>query len=209
MEIPGVWGSFYRISIIIYKLAYVNVLWILFTMLGLVILGVMPATISLFVISKKWMQGNWDLPVFNIFWENYRKEFIRSNGLGISLMLVGYLIYWNLTLFVGLDWVYVIIRYTMISIGVAYTIMLIFLFPTYVSFNLSGLNRIKTALALAFGHPHFLILILLGLYLLQALFMTIPGLILFFGAALPAIFLMWVFKLVHHSLQRKTEEAKI
>ncbi|MCM2676283.1 YesL family protein [Alkalicoccobacillus plakortidis] len=209
MEMPGIWGSFYRISTVIYKLAYVNFLWLLFTIVGLVAFGLMPATISLFTVCKKWMQGSLDIPVFQTFWSNYKTEFLKSNGLGFGLLLVGFLIYWNLTLFTGMEWTYVVIRYSMISLGIAYAIMVIFLFPTYVSFEVAGLDRIKTSLALAFGHPHFLILILVGLYALQALFMTVPGLILFFGAAVPALFLMWIFKLVHHSLERKAQEAKV
>ncbi|MEK4566810.1 YesL family protein [Alkalihalobacillus sp. FSL R5-0424] len=209
MEMPGIWGSFYRISTAIYKLAYVNALWLGFTIVGLVVFGFMPATIAMFAVCKKWMQGDWDEPVFATFWANYKKEFLRSNGLGVALILVGFLIYWNLTLFTGMEWTYVVIRYTMIAVGVAFAIMLIFLFPTYVSFDVVGLDRIKTALALAFGHPTYLILVLVGLYALQMLFMTVPGLILFFGAAVPATFLMWVFKLVHHSLERKAQTQEV
>ncbi len=65
--------------------------------------------------------------------------------------------------------------------------MLLLYFPTYVSFHLKGLNRVRGALLIACGHPLHVMGMGLGLYGLQMLYMFIPGLILFFAAAVSLI----------------------
>src|SRR5690625_6922967 len=77
----------------IMRLAYVNLLWILFTILGLGIFGIFPATIALFAVTRKWVMGDRDIPVFSTFWQTFRKEFLKSTLLGWVLFVIGYMIY--------------------------------------------------------------------------------------------------------------------
>ncbi|MFL6557407.1 MAG: YesL family protein, partial [Bacillus sp. (in: firmicutes)] len=70
------------------KFAYVNFLWMGFSFLGLVIFGVSPATVAMFTIVRKWIIGEQDIPVFRTFWNTYKAEFLRSNGLGIVFVLL-------------------------------------------------------------------------------------------------------------------------
>src|SRR4051812_27089176 len=90
MEPQGVLGGFYRLSDWIMRLAYVNLLWFSFTLLGGIIFGIMPATIALFAITRKWeMDKEEDFPIFKTFWESYRKDFIKANLLGVFLFIAG------------------------------------------------------------------------------------------------------------------------
>ncbi len=79
MELTGLWGAFYRVSLIISKLAYVNVLWILFSLAGLILLGVAPATVALFSVTRAWARKEWDIPVFQTFWSVYKQEFWKAS----------------------------------------------------------------------------------------------------------------------------------
>lgn len=85
----GIMGGFYRISEWIMRFAYVNILWIAFTLIGLVFLGFFPATASLFAVVRKWIQGNNEVPIFSFFWTNYKSSFLKSNILGISIVIIG------------------------------------------------------------------------------------------------------------------------
>ncbi|MFL6556498.1 MAG: YesL family protein, partial [Bacillus sp. (in: firmicutes)] len=64
------------------RLAYVNLLWFFFSLAGLVLLGIMPATVALFTIVRKWQLKETDLPIWKTFLSVYRQEFKKSNGLG-------------------------------------------------------------------------------------------------------------------------------
>ena len=49
---------------------------------GGVVFGVMPSTVATFSILRKWVQGNFDMPIFKTFKNVYKKEFINSNKCG-------------------------------------------------------------------------------------------------------------------------------
>src|SRR5690625_1995366 len=68
----GLSGRLYRICEVITKFAYVNILWFVFTLLSLIIFGFMPATVALFSVTRKWVMGDMDVPVFSTFWGTYR-----------------------------------------------------------------------------------------------------------------------------------------
>ena len=46
-----------------------------FTMLGIGVFGFMPATTALFSVTRKWIMGKTDIPIFKTFWQAYRGEF--------------------------------------------------------------------------------------------------------------------------------------
>ncbi|KGA97439.1 hypothetical protein AJ85_08610 [Alkalihalobacillus alcalophilus ATCC 27647 = CGMCC 1.3604] len=203
MELSGMWGSFYRISVVISKMAYVNLLWIAFTLVGFVVLGVAPATVALFTITRDWAKKDWDQPVFKTFWQTYREEFWRANGAGIAFFAIGFLLYWNFTLFAGAGVVMLIVRGLLLIITVLFGCMLVLFFPTYVSFHLKGLHRVRAALLIACGHPYHLILIAVSLFILQSIFMFIPGLILFFAAASVAYIISWISHRIFEAMKQK------
>src|SRR5690625_1946818 len=89
----GPMGGFYTLANWIMRLAYVNILWIAFSLVGIIILGFFPATIGMFTVIRKWIQGDGDIPIFTTFWATYKKEFLKSNLLGLFLSLIGYILY--------------------------------------------------------------------------------------------------------------------
>ena len=95
MQLMGMTGKFFTVCQVISKLAYVNLLWVFFTALGLGVFGFMPATIALFAVTRKWVMGDKDVPVFKTFWKTYRKEFFKSTLFGVVLFVIGYIIYFD------------------------------------------------------------------------------------------------------------------
>ncbi|MBM7838952.1 putative membrane protein YesL [Alkalihalobacillus xiaoxiensis] len=205
MELTGLWGAFYRVSLIISKLAYVNVLWILFSLAGLILLGVAPATVALFSVTRAWARKEWDIPVFQTFWSVYKQEFWKASGSSAILFGVGFLLYWNFTLFAGGGATELVIRGILLIVTVFFAGMLLLYFPTYVSFRLNGFGRVRAALLLACGHPYHLVCMVVGLYLLQFIFMFIPGLLLFFAVASAAYLLSWLSEKIFASIKKKHE----
>lgn len=66
-----------------FNLILLNILWVAFTLLGLVIFGLFPATIALFAVIRKWILENEDTPILQEFIKRYKAEFKMANVIGI------------------------------------------------------------------------------------------------------------------------------
>ena len=64
----------------IWRFMILNFLWVVFVIAGGVVLGIMPSTVATFYILRKWVQGNFDMPIFKTFKSVYKKEFVNSRS---------------------------------------------------------------------------------------------------------------------------------
>src|SRR5690625_929809 len=192
----------------IMRLAYVNLLWILFTILGLGIFGIFPATIALFAVTRKWVMGDLYIPVFSTFWQTYRKEFLKSTLLGWVLFVIGYMIYVDLALLPTggfLD----VVRWGIVICGLLYIIILFYIFPIYVHFHWKNRHYIKYALLLGASHPHYTLLMIIGIGALYYIVMSIPGLLPFFSVSILAYIMMWtVYQVIKNIEKKQSKEDK-
>ena len=78
------------------KITYVNILWIFFSIAGLVVLGIVPSTVALYGVIRKWVMKETEVPVFKTFFNIYKTEFVKSNVLGILMGIIGYVLFFNL-----------------------------------------------------------------------------------------------------------------
>lgn len=81
MDTTGMTGKLYQACQWISRLAYLNLLWLIFISVGLVIFGVAPSTVAMFTIIRKWIQGEREMPIFSTFIEIFKREFWTSNRL--------------------------------------------------------------------------------------------------------------------------------
>lgn len=212
MELNGLTGRFFRVSEIISRMAYVNLLWIFFTILGLGVFGFMPATVGLFAVIRKWVMGDADIPVFSTFWDNYKKEFLKSNLLGVILFMMGYILYVDFV-FLPAGGYYTFIRIALVAVTVLYGIILLFIFPVYVQYEWKWKISLylKYSLVLGLGHPFFLILMAGGIGALYFVSYKIPGIIPFFSVSILAYIIMWpaytIIKKIENT-QAAVEEEK-
>ncbi len=65
----GFIDGYYRFAVWVTKFAYLNLLWIAFSLLGLGLFGLFPATAAMFAVVRKWINGEKDIPVFHVFLE--------------------------------------------------------------------------------------------------------------------------------------------
>ena len=68
-------GKIYSVCQWIYRLAYSNVLWLLFMTLGLFVFGAVPSTVAMFAIIRKWIKGETEFPVLSFFGKSIKKSF--------------------------------------------------------------------------------------------------------------------------------------
>ena len=184
-------GRLFKICEVISKLAYVNLLWILFTLLGLGIFGVMPATIALFAVNRKWIMGERDIPVFTTFYKVFRQEFFKSTYLGVILFAIGYILYIDLA-YLPTGGILSVLRWGLIICSLLYIIMLLYILPIYVHYEWKKRLYIKYAFLLGASHPHYTLLMIIGIVVLYYIMITVPGLIPFFSVSILSYIVSWI-----------------
>ncbi|WP_163582503.1 YesL family protein [Gracilibacillus saliphilus] len=136
------------------KLVYLNLLWLLFSLVGLGIFGVVPATVALCKIQKCWLEEVHISSVFYQYWRSFKQHFIQSNLLAIVLTLIGSLIYFDLKFFIEQGGVlFQIISVFIFILSVWFMITVLYIVPIYVSYRLKLFGYIKYAFIIAMLNP--------------------------------------------------------
>ncbi|MFP4661651.1 MAG: YesL family protein [Halanaerobiales bacterium] len=202
-------GSLYRITEWITRLVYVNLLWILFTLLGLIIFGVMPSTLAVFVVIKKWLSGQENVKVFSLFWETYKSEFIRINIIGIVMLIIGTVLVFDLIYVQEYDGIfYLILRFALYFLLFLYFIDLSYLFPIYIKYDLKMSNILKNALFFAFITPKETLQLVLGLAAVSIFFRFLPSLLPFLSISLPVYVISWISSKTIVKVEEKLRQNK-
>ncbi|MFN7249337.1 MAG: YesL family protein [Anaerobacillus sp.] len=205
--VKGIIGSFYQASEWVVRLAYVNVLWIGFTMLGLVVVGIFPATVAMFTITRKWIKGEVDLPIFNEFWQVYRREFLRSNSIGLIVTLIGAILYFDLYFFYHLDGMFSqVLFYVFVALAFNFAVMLFYIFPVYVHYDLKLFQSLKYALVIGMSNPfHTFSMILCVIFIYFAIEVA-PAAFLFLSVAPLSMMFMVIAHRIFVKLEQKQAE---
>ncbi|MGH2318407.1 YesL family protein [Planococcus sp. SE5232] len=175
------------------RFAYLNLLWVLFSLLGGVLFGFYPATTSMFAICREWLKGNTDLPLFNSFWEFYKKDFLKSNFLGFFVSVI--LLFIALDIFYiqaspneQVDWTYI----PLFAFMLIFTFFLFYLFPAFVHYDIKVPSVIKNAFLLMLVNPPATAVIVLCLVPLFFIMRLFPALAFIFGGSLYAFLTTWM-----------------
>ncbi|CQR47168.1 hypothetical protein BN1058_01459 [Paraliobacillus sp. PM-2] len=191
------------------KMLHVQILWVLGTLLGLVIGGIFPATFAMFAINRKWVLGQ-DFAVGKTFFQTYKENFLKANGLGFGLGLVGasFIYYMNLFSAIGgiTSIVLVVITFTFILL---FLMTLLFIIPVYVHFNISIPEVVKHALVMSISNPlHVLLMVLtfIGFWFLTDM---VPVLLPFIGISVFTYILMRIAIAAFISVEKKINEQHV
>ncbi len=154
-------GKLFSVCEWIMKLAYVNLLWFFFTIAGLIVFGIMPATVSLFTIVRKWQMKETELPIWETFLSAYKKEFRKSNLLGLMLLLIGgFLILDFIFLKQIAGFIKLVLFAPLLIISGLYLITLLYIFPVYVHYDLKITDYIKNSCLVGILHLHMTLLLI-------------------------------------------------
>ncbi|MFS0560405.1 DUF624 domain-containing protein [Terribacillus sp. 179-K 1B1 HS] len=197
-------STIYLILEWITRFAYLNVLWILFTFAGGIILGFFPSTIAMYSIIRKWLRGDSDSALFTTFWSSYKKEFWKSNKLGVFVAMLTVTIFvdiWYMHILPsGLSWTHVpLLVFILFSF-----LFLFYLFPTFVHFDLNVRTIIKHAFLIMLIHPLHTLLIIICLACLLLIMYTLPSLAFIFGGSSFAFITMWLCLHAFTGMNRKS-----
>lgn len=175
------WENFTYIINWFLNIVFLNVLWIVFTLLGGVVFGLFPATSAMFAIVRKWMilkEGESNIVVS--FWEYYKKDFLKLNIFSLIFYIFGYVLYLNaMYLLVNASHYYFLIPGLLI-LFIVYILTILFFFPVFVHYKLSFFQYMKQSFLIAFVSPLEILGVLLILLFSILLITWIPGALLFF-----------------------------
>lgn len=192
------------------RLAYLNFLWVIFSLFGGILFGFYPATTSMFAVCREWLKGNTDLPLFKTFWGFYKKEFIKSNLLGIFTSFLLLLIALDIFYIQSspdqqLNWTHI----PLFAFMLIFTFFLFYLFPVFAHYDIKVPHVIKNAFFLMLVNPAATAVILLCLVPLLFIMTLLPALAFIFGGSLYAFITMWMamhaFTKTHEKASHKRE----
>lgn len=163
-------------------MAYLNLLWILFTILGLGVFGVFPALTATFGILREWILGRIDLPMFQSFWALYKKDFVKSNLLGLIVMSLGFLLIVDLQFFNASESRMLnLFAIPILALTILYLFTSFYIFPTFIHYDLKIIEVLKHAFLLMIINPLETLLMVIGLITVGYLFFKFQGFIPLFG----------------------------
>lgn len=171
----------------IWKLMYLNIVWILFS---LPIITIIPATFAMFSIVGKWFQDEVEPPIYSTFTSEFKSFFSKSYPLGIALIVLG--AFFAIDLMILKDQfttVLLTLRYALIFMTLFYLIAACYSIPVYLKYRFSWYKTLFIALMLGVRQPVITLLMLCGLLLVVLLLLFGTGIgILLMGSLIAVIF---------------------
>lgn len=210
MRTTGWMGKFYGIIEFITMLAVLQLMWIGFTLLGLVIFGVSPATVGLFSVMRKKLQGEDSLRALTrAYWTTYKKEFVNANKIGVILIILGYFLTINYQVVSMMNGTMGLFMLTLlVMITVMYAVMVLNIFQVFAHYELPFSRYFSASLLLSISFPIQMIGSMMGLYAFYRVFLVIPGLLPFFGISIAVLFLTWMSSQIF-KMKDESEETAI
>lgn len=205
MNANGFTGSLNIILTWITRLALLNILWIIFSIKGLLVAGIFPSTIAALSISRKWQEGEKDIPIWKTFKKIYRKEFLSSNILGWAIALMGLLLYLNFLIISNTDEeisIFIIVAFYLLTF--IYITMIIWAFPLLSHYNGSIVQHLRNAVVLGVVKIPYTLAILLLLFGISYLSLEFPGMIPFFTVSIGILCWSWISQVIFKKMDTAT-----
>lgn len=184
---------YYKYAQKVSNVFYLNLLWILFSVLGLIVFGVSPATTVLYKLSARLLRGE-NFPIFNTYWADFKAEFVKANLLGGTLVISLYFLlvqYQILSLYNNLY--FLIARYIIIGFVFLYLLMTVFILPVFAKYPEATLKEVyKQALIFSIGQPLFSLATLFVLTVINWILLNyLPTVLIFVGVSLNVFIHQW------------------
>ncbi|GAB2559991.1 YesL family protein [Gracilibacillus alcaliphilus] len=170
---------------------YLQILWLVFTLLGLGIFGAAPATVAVYRIQQRLIEEKQVVSIRGVFWQEYKQHFRQSNLLAWMLVVIGAVIYFDLQFFMASasSWsFYVSVFFYILSVW--YMITVLYILPVYVHYSLSVVGCFKQALIIGMLHPFKTIVMAISLAGTIYIMLVFPQLLLTVGISLVSFIVM-------------------
>lgn len=197
-------GPFSRVMNWVTRLLYLQVLWVLFTLVGLVVGGIFPATFAMFGMTRKWIREGTEFQLFPAFKEMYRASFFQTNGLGWWMVLLAFSLGYYFTITSAMGGAFGLLSIVLlISVSLVAGMTSLFIIPVYVHYDVRLLQVIRHAVIIAMTHPLNVIGLLITVIVFYYLFLLIPGVFVLVGVSSFAVVSMLIANRAFMRVERK------
>ncbi|BCA86298.1 hypothetical protein EsVE80_18210 [Enterococcus saigonensis] len=179
-------NKIYEVFNRIYYLMKLNGLWLLFTLLGGVIFGVIPATIALYACMRQQIRYESENHLFQMFKKYYVENFRRSLLFSAVFIAIGLFFFGETVVLANVGNGNLLLE---IAIKVTRLLMLLgvaMFFPIFAHFDVTGVKTILQPVLFLLICPLEVIYMVLIFIVVSLLFAISPLLIIFIGVSLPA-----------------------
>jgi uncharacterized membrane protein YesL len=188
------------------RLAYINLLWILFTLSGLVFFGFFPATIAMLATLRQFIRKNHP-PVFQTFWHYYKKEFINSNKLGLIIVAIGFILFVNIRFLQSTsNNMSSFLFYSSIIMSCIYFLIICYTMASYVEVDQPLGVHIKNALLLTISNPIPSLFIIFGFAAVYFAVTYLSGIGFFFSVSILGLVALSSANLAYKKVLSKQEK---
>lgn len=189
------------------RLLYLQMLWVLFSIIGLVIGGFFPATFTMFAIARKWIRENTDFPLFKTFLQMYKESLIKANILGWFMGLFAFSLYYYYAWFSELTGAIPLVFIGMLIVmGFAFLIVSLFIIPVYAHYDVGLLTVFKYAATTAISHPLHALSMIVTIVAFWYLMLALPIIFMFIGVSLLVCILMVIANAAFVNIERKSTQ---
>ncbi|WP_458353349.1 YesL family protein [Peribacillus frigoritolerans] len=188
------------------RLAFLNLLWMVFSAAGLFIFGVFPATMATMAICKKWLHGEEDIKIFREFLAFYKESFVAANKIGLAFTGVSYILYLNF-LVINANGANIVFIAAFYAITFFVLITATHIMPIYVYEKSSFVFLVRKAFIVSLLNIHFSLAILISQSAIYYLLFSYPASVLFFLGSALAMIQMWLAVRSFHRLEKKSNQS--
>jgi uncharacterized membrane protein YesL len=207
MNVSGFTGFINESCEWLMRLALLNTLWILFSILGLGIFGWAPATAAMVAVLRRRLIAKEDFSIFKMFLSVYRKEFFKANIIGLFIIAGAFSLYFSIQTLMYLPQTVMILLGTIFFIiAILFVIACLFIFPVFVHYDTTLKNTFHYTLMIGLSHLHYCLLLVIGLSIAFILMHSFPGLIIFYSISMPVACMTVIALKVFTSLENRENE---
>ncbi|AOM83754.1 YesL family protein [Salisediminibacterium beveridgei] len=186
MKIRWLSHPLYRAADLFTKLVMLNFLWAIFTLAGLIVFGLFPATVALFSQMRRITWKDWEsaslYSLFHGFYQEWKQYFIKANTWGLLFYLAGTVLFVNWLILPQLDSA---LQLPMTAAHLFSTgfllVVLMFWFPAFIHYELKWMDYLKVAFLLPFKNILSTFMVIAGVSVFIALLFWFPPIISFAG----------------------------
>ncbi|MGS2776999.1 YesL family protein [Robertmurraya sp. GLU-23] len=206
METSAFMGGFYKLLEWISRLAFLNILWISFSLLGLILFGFFPATVAMYSVVRKWMYGKEDVSIFRTFWTAYKQEFVKSNLLGLIIFTIGVILYIDFHFVIQATNSFVSILYIpFLLISFILVCMVFYIFPMFVHYDMKISQVIKNSFFVMIMNPISTFYMLIGSFGICFALSYAPPICILYSGNLLALFIMKPATMAFEKIEQKSK----
>jgi uncharacterized membrane protein YesL len=189
------------------NLAYLNLLWAVFSLGGAVVLGAAPSTSALFAVIRKLFDKDKKVPITKTFFLYFRRDFVEANGLFYVMFAIALFLYIDIYFLYQIEGFFsTLLLFVLLLFVILFIMTSVFIFPVFVHYDLKFFGYIKQSFFIGMMKPFHLIAMVIGLVIPYFIMSQVPSLIIFFGVSIGALIIMSISYHIFSGIELKASQ---